>query len=73
MDYSLGLFGAFGPEVIFHGGVMRHMDPTWHAYMALGHIELASSVWHVRHVTSSLAYFIGRVFTLEASYVIFSH
>lgn len=53
MDYSLSLFGAVCSEVIFHGGVLRHVDPAWHAYVTLGHTVLASLAWHVGHVISS--------------------
>ena len=59
--------------MIFHGGVMRHVDPMWHAYVALGYTDLASSTWLVGHLISSSTYFIGRVLTLGASYVIFAH
>lgn len=34
MDYSLGPFGTVDVEVIFSGGVMWHVDPTWHGYVA---------------------------------------
>ena len=73
MDYSLGLFRAVGSEVIFYGGVMSHMDPTWHAYMALVYSKFYSSAWHVGHVISSSTWSNGIVLTLGASYVIFAH
>ena len=69
MNYSLGLFRAADLEVILYGGVMRHVDPTWHAYVALGHMQLASSAWHVGHVISSSTYFVSTILTLRASYM----
>lgn len=40
MDYSLRIFKAIASKVIFHGGAMRHVDSTWHAYVELGHTWL---------------------------------
>lgn len=73
LDYSLGLFGAIVPKVIFHGGVMRHVDPTWHSYVVFGYIQLESSTWNVGHVILSSTFFISIVLTLRASLVIFAH
>ena len=34
IDYSLGIFGTVGLEVIFIVGLMWHVDPTWNVELA---------------------------------------